>query len=40
MVLNSSNNHIGTKYDITTQHHGKEGKMIYELTKYKEDYDG
>ncbi len=31
---------IGRKYDITTLHHGKEGRMIYEVKKYSENYEG
>ncbi len=35
-VLNPEKINLGRKFDITTLHHGKEGKMIYECTKYLE----
>lgn len=34
--LDQGDKNVGRKFDITTLHHGKEGKMAYEITKYFE----
>lgn len=39
-VINPEKINLGRKFDITTVHHGKEGKMIYECTKYQEQLQG
>jgi hypothetical protein len=39
-VINPEIVNMGRKFDITTVHHGKEGKMIYECTKYREKVNG
>ena len=39
-LINPEKVNMGRKFDITTVHHGKEAKMIYECTKYREQVNG
>ena len=39
VVMNPEKKDLGRKFDITTLHHGKEGNMVYECTKYLEQHE-